>query len=212
MLIESAVKMIQSVPDGWVRAEQIRRIRGGLELSFGVYGSRRGKQTEAWSVMCLGVRETKITDLDGGGFAVYASTYPAARQYVARQAELRWSRSSDQTAVLAALHQAHIETVDDWIPFDRYLLMYGLYTGGPFERTFASGNQFVCRGPEFLIRAYATALRVKGERVQVSLRRTGKPKSGRPKVLHFGSSYVIADEFSAQRQRAKAAPRYTSQQ
>ena len=57
-------------------------------------------------------------------------------------------------------------------------------------------------GPEFLIRAYAKALRLAlwGERVKVTLRGTGKPKPGRTKVLHFGTSYIVADEFVANRQ------------
>jgi hypothetical protein len=38
-----------------------------------------------------------------------------------------------------------------------------------------------------------------GERVQLTLRASTKSKSIRPKVLHFGESYVVANAFAANR-------------
>jgi hypothetical protein len=118
MTIEKAVKSINSVSDAWVRLEQTRRIPRGLELCFGIYRGERGTKIDSWSVSCLGVREAKITALDGGGLRLYPGTHPAALRYSARKAELRWPGIRDKAAVIGALYQAHIAATDDWIPFD----------------------------------------------------------------------------------------------
>jgi hypothetical protein len=190
------------MPNGWARVDLVRKVRAGLLLDFSVHRGRRGKILGHWTVTFGGVHEIKITDLDGGGLAVYPSSHPAARQYVARLATLRWPRSGDTPEVLAALQQAHVEAVDDWIPFDRYLQINTPYNGTPFLPHFApvSGNCFVCKGPDFLLRAYANALEATGQ--QVHLRLHGRPqrRTLRPQVLHFGSSYVVADCLTAEQQ------------
>lgn len=201
MLINNAVKFVHSIPDSWVRVERVRRVSGGLEVCFSVHKGQRGKRVDGWSVTCRRVHEAKITSIDGGGLRVYSATHPAARQYVARRAELRWPRTCDEAKVLLALYRAHTRATDDWIPFDRYLSIETPWTGTSFQPHFApvSGNNFVCRGPDFLVRAYAKALEAIGEPVQLTLRRASKLKPARPKVLHFGESYVVADAFRAER-------------
>jgi hypothetical protein len=201
MLIQNAIKLVCSIPHSWVRVEQVRRVSGGLEVCFGIHEGKRGKKADAWIVTCRGVREIKITDLDGGGLAIYSSTHPAAQQYVARRAELLWPCACDEAQVTAALYRTHVETVDDWIPFDRYLLVNTPWNGAAFMPCFAlaSGSNFVCRGPDFLVRAYAKTLEAIGEQVQVILRGSRRSKSIQPKVLHFGASYVVANTFAAQR-------------
>ncbi len=206
MLIQSAVKLVHSIPDSWVRAEQVRRISGGLEVCFSVHKGQRGKRIDGWSVTCRGVHEAKITAVDGGGLLLYRATHPAARQYVVPRAELRWPRTCDEAKVLLALYRAHTRAADDWIPFDRYLSIETPWTGTSFQPHVAaiSGNNFVCRGPDFLVRAYAKALEAIGERVHLTLRRAPKLKPTLPRVLHFGESYVVADSFTAE--QAAIAP------
>jgi hypothetical protein len=195
MLIEDAVKSMTSVPGGWVRVEKVRRLAGGVEISFAVHKGKRGRRIDAWSFGCLGLLEADITDLDGGGIAVDDCTHPAARQYVARQGELRWRCDGDETVALGVLYQAHVETVDDWIPFDRYAYPTRM-SEYAFDRR---GHDLWVRGPDFLLRAYAKALRARGEHPRLILRAGGRPKSVQPKVLHFGESYVVAATFAAQR-------------
>jgi len=189
MTIENAIKLIHSVSDAWVRLEQTRRIPGGLELCFGIYGGKRGTKTDSWTVSCLGVREARITALDGGGLRLYPGTHPAALRYSARRAELRWSGIRDKAAVIGALYQKHIAATDDWLPFDEVVSVESI-----------SENRFSCRGPDFLMRAYAKAFRAKGDRVQLINTRRSQAKSVRLKVLHFGESYVVAAAFTAQHQ------------
>jgi hypothetical protein len=113
MLLENAIKRIDAVPGRWVRVEQVRNIPGGLELCLGIHHDKRGKTVAAWAVKCLGVHEVKITDLNGGGIALYGSDHPAAKQYAARWSELRWPRDSNLPAVFTTLYGTHIETTDD---------------------------------------------------------------------------------------------------
>lgn len=142
---------------------------------------------------------------------MYPATHPAARQYVARRAELRWPRTCDEAKVLLAPYQAHTKAADDWIPFDRYLSIETPWTGTSFQPHFApiSGNNFVCRGPDFLVRTYAKALEAIGEQVPLTLRRASKLKPAQPKVLHFGESYVVAEAFRAERRRWPASDRHS---
>src|SRR5271166_5142473 len=140
MRIENAIQRIHSLPPSWVRVDQIQKIPTGLELSICVHKGRRGRPVEAWRIKCLGVLEFQISDVDGGGLALYSGTNPAARQFVARQVVLRWS-GGDATSAIGAICQAHTDAVDDWIPMDRYLDIRAI-----------ADQKFVCRGPVFLMR------------------------------------------------------------
>lgn len=201
MLIHNAVRLIHSVSDSWVRMQQYRKVHGGLEIVFSIHNGQRGKEYEQWSVNCRGIHETRISAFDGGGLRVYSSSHSAARQYIARRAELRWLCPCDQVRGLAALFHAHLQATDDWIPFDRYLPVNALrkVTDTP---SFLAPNQdgnFVSRGPDFLIRVYFKALESADQRVRFTLRGSPKPNLIRPKVLHFGESYVVANSFDARR-------------
>jgi hypothetical protein len=57
----------------------------------------------------------------------------------------------------------------------------------------------VCRGPDFLLRAYAKALEAIGIEAKVTLKDAVRARSIRPRVLHFGSSYIVADVLNAER-------------
>lgn len=185
MRIEQAVRSINTMPDRWVRLERVRRLPGGLDLSFGIYRGRRGRRFGAWEVTCLKVHEATITAWDGGGLRLYSSSHPAAREFVAPQVELRWEGTMDEISVIGALSKAHATAVDDWIPFGSHASIRPL-----------PKNKFALRGPDFLMRAYAKALRTLGCQPRLILRR-GRRTAIRPKVLHFGNSFVVANAFIA---------------
>jgi hypothetical protein len=188
MRIEDAIQRIYSMPGWWVKVDQIRRIPRGLELGLGVYKGRRGKKAEAWRIACLGVREFWVDDLDGGGIAVYSASHPAARRFVAPLAVLGWATGGDAVTI-AALYEAHLEVVQDWIAFERYVDIQAIAEG-----------RLICRGPDFLMRAYAKALRRVGAQPRLGSRQKRKPAGARPRALHLGSSCVVATTFLAERQ------------
>ena len=185
MATEPGRKPLQAMsePNGWVRLGQVGKKLGQLELRFSIHEENRGrKKIGSWTIICECVREAQITDFDGGGLALYPTIHPAARQYTSRQGLLRWTISHNKAAVLGALYQAHTDAVDDWIPFDRYL-----------PTNVISSKKCVCRGPHFLLRAYARALR--GELPRLDLLAVGKVRRTRLRVLHFGESFVVAEGF-----------------
>lgn len=199
MIIQRMVK-INLGSNRWVRVDDVRYIPAGLAVSFTVHHGKNGAKFASWSVTCRGVHEASITDFNGGGLAVYSSSHPAARQYIGSRAELRWSRACDEVKVLSALCKAHFDAVRGWIPLERYLFVVPRPRENRSQPCFrlASGNRFACLGPDFLLRIYAEALESIGVDVQLTVR--GKAKSIRPKVLHFGNSYVVANGFTAERQ------------
>jgi len=200
MQIQKAIKSIQEISSGWVSVEQARETPDGLALDFRIRKGRRGALVERWTVICTGVHETQISDLDGGGVAVYKSDHPAARQYRAAHAELRWTITGDEAHAFSELYSAHIDAVDDWIDFDRYLPVRSPWTGKLDGHLFVqeTGCKIVCRGPEFLLRTYAKVLKAIGEHTKLTLRPKRKTTT-KPKVLHFGTSFVVAESFKASR-------------
>jgi hypothetical protein len=185
MRIEYAIKKIHSLPHAWVRADQIQRVRGGLDIFLGVYKGRRGKKVQDWRIQCDGVRGFSIADVDGGGLALYPATHPAARQFAVRQAVLRWS-GGDSTAALGAIYQAHIGQADDWIDLDIYQM-----------RAIMQGKR-VYRGADFLMRACEKALRQIGAKPKLTVQKERTAKIAGPRVLHFGGSHVVANSFLAE--------------
>jgi hypothetical protein len=187
MLIEKTIKSVIYAADNWVRFEKARRVPKGLEVSFGIHKGQRGKRVDAWKITCQEIHEARITAQDMGGMAMYPSGHPAARQFTARQASIRWSGNCDEIKVIGALYKAHTAVVDDWIPFDYYSSILA-----------TSKGEFTLRGPAFLMQAYVKVLRAMGEKPRLMLRR-GKRKSPKPKVLHFGDSYIVANKFLVER-------------
>jgi hypothetical protein len=168
---------------GWVRADAIRRIPGGVELTLVLLKGQRGGVVGSSQVRCRGIRELHVTDLNGGGIRIYDSTHPVARQYSARRVRLKWRPAGRSTEALSVLLTAHMSLVDDWIPFDRYT------SPSP-----AGASVVTWRGPEFLMRAYARSLQHLGLRAEVLLLRQ-QSKWLRLRCLHFGNSFIVAASF-----------------
>ena len=168
---------------GWVSADAVRRIPGGVELTLVLLKGRRGGVVGSWQVRCRGVRELHMTDLNGGGIRLYPATHPAARQYSARRARLKWRPGGRGTEALGVLLSTHTRLVDDWVPFDRYT--------APFP---TGASVINWRGPEFFMRAYARSLRQLGLQAEVLLQRQ-QGSGPRLRCLHFGDSFIVASSF-----------------
>jgi hypothetical protein len=182
MKLGRAIASMHRVPDGWVRVTGLRRAPGGLDLALGVYRGRKGSLATSWDIRCGSVREISISDLDGGGIRLYTSSHPAARQYSDAPATLRCAMGDGLNAGIGALLEAHRRQSDDWIPFDRYVV--------------TRKTPLVIRGPAFLVRSYARALR--GLRLAPEVSRRQAKRARRPlRVLHVGGSFVVAALFEA---------------
>jgi len=176
--------MIRALPEGgWVRVECVRRTHRGIDLLVAVARGRRGRVTTRWRVSCVGVRELHVADLNGGGMRLYSSSHPAARQYAAGRARLRWCPGARLAEARGVLLAAHTHLVDDWIPFDRY---------APAVRP--NATVVAWHGPIFIMKTYARALRSLGLRALVNVGTEPRP-GRRPRCLHFGDSFIVADRF-----------------
>ncbi len=184
--LASAVRAIQSKPGGWLHVDAIRKEGARVVLSLALREGRGGRWISGWDVSCRGVRELSVSDLDGGGIRFYRSSHPAARQHATRSAELRCRADGRRSAILGALAAAHVAAVDDWIPVHRYVPIKAVATGN-----------FVVRAPQFLVRVYAKALDKLGVVARVRVLGRKRRRRAPPRVLHLGSSFVVADRFDA---------------
>jgi hypothetical protein len=78
--------------------------------------------------------------------------------------------------------------VYDWIPIDRHVDIWAI-----------AGKKFVCRGPDFLLRAYAKRLRIIRARPQLRLREKRTPNQPGREFFTSGP-FVVATSFTAQLQ------------
>ena len=178
---------------GWVRLLRATPCGRELTLHFAALPSRRHRRGAEHVVICRGVLEWRVTDLDAGGVRLYGWNHPAALQYVSPACRLALSAPAPQvTGLLGALAEAHARLVDDWIPVDRYL--------GSFDqlaRRLRRGGRVVVKVPRFLGRVYEKAAQARGGAGLVS-EAVGRLSGSRPRVLHFSNSYVVAAQFQVE--------------
>jgi hypothetical protein len=89
--------------------------------------------------------------------------------------------------VTGALCQAHIDAVDDWIPINQYLDI----------RAIARKKKFKCRGPDFLMRAYAKASG-RWTACPNQVAKEGEGSESPSESLAFRGSSVVAAAFVIQ--------------
>jgi hypothetical protein len=175
---------INAAVGAWVSVDTVTRARQELEMGLTVRHGRRGRVLARWVLRCADVRDFGLSDFDGGGLRLYSGSHPVVKQHTDRRATLRVSVAVDPDRVIGVPLRAHVVAVDDWIPFDRYC--------GP---TTWKGSRLAVRGPAFLLRRYAVALRRAGVKAVLALRSKARPSSLR--AIHFGASYVVARKFIA---------------
>jgi hypothetical protein len=179
----AVVARLTSPKDSWISVVSVTPVRGDLDLAVVVRQGKRGRALSRWIVRCLGVREARLSDFNGGGLRLYSKTHPVAKQYSDARATVRLSGVTNCARILGVLMQAHVAAVDDWIPFDRYCPSL------PFD-----GQSFVLRGPAFLLRRYAMALRAAGYHPRTVIH-SKAVSAQRYVALHFGDSYIVATAF-----------------
>ncbi len=193
--LATVIRAYQRLADGWVRVDQASVDRQNLRLVFALARSKSGPVVSRYLVLVEGAREVSLSDFNGGGLRLYPSSHPAAKQYVDVKERLKVRGVGDSPhSIIGALLDAHMRAVDDWIPFDRYL--------GPTDlllKRLASTRSCQFSVPRFLCRVYASVLKDKDVPVRILSGPGTRTSSTRPRVLHFGESYVVADGFSSQK-------------
>lgn len=159
-----------------------------LGLLFNILEGKRGPIVQRCRVRCIRVRQWQVDGLDGGGIRLYGSNHPLARQHSSATARLRLEPVEDAAAAIAALATAHARIFDDWVPLERYLGSLG-------DLPDRVANGLSVTGPEFVLKAYARALRSMA--VARLSRRPTRVGTARLRVLHFSQSFVVAERFDA---------------
>jgi hypothetical protein len=187
---------IEAKPDSWVRlVEASWRAKRRVTLRFGIAGSRSGSVLEEWWVYADSVRECSLSDANGGGLQLSLGSHPALRQYTDPVVALRFQGPvNDGAAAIGDLWRKHVDVVDDWIAADRYLP-----TPERMKELLARRAGTLCRGPQFLITHYASSLKGRGIKTTVVPNRARRAARKRVGLLHFGSSFVIAERFTSER-------------
>jgi hypothetical protein len=190
---QSIDDLLRAKDQGWVRVLTMAWRASALEVVIAIDERRSGRMRECWKVTCKKVREYKITDVNGGGLALYDQSHPLVRQHSDEVATLRFSgRAAQPAAVLGRLLCAHGQVSDDWISFDTY-------SGEPeaLLRSLENGSGKLATGPRFLLEAYAQVLRESGLRPNLRTSREGR--RGKLVALHFGNSCLVAGSIQAER-------------
>ena len=189
----SLAALLEARERGWVRVATITWHKATMVLDLAIDSRRNGVTRESWRVECRNVQEYKVSDVNGGGLAIYDQDHPAVRHHVDDVVGLRFHGKTKQLSrVIGDLVRAHDDAAGDWIAFDSYL--------GPVESLVSkltSGTGTLATGPKFLLASYAVALRQNA--IKPRLLNINKRKRGRAMALHFGNSFVVALSIRAER-------------
>jgi len=184
--------------DHWLLVTSVTHERRNLFLRFELFPAPKDNTPPAWLVSCQQVREFSLSDFNGGGLNWWKRKHPLLAQFMSPKASLEvdlGDRSHEECAGL--LLQAHRGIVDDWIDFDKFM--------SPTLWGATRRQRFAIRGPEFLLRTYQDRLEAAGFRAKFKKHKRALYWSGfgwserrrAVSALHFGSSFVVAESFSA---------------
>ena len=164
-----------------------------LELRISV--DHGNDETSVWLISCDHVLEYRLAESRYQiGLNVWRGDHPALNQYTSAFEGLYISSpANDADRAVGQLWSAHVETVGDWIEFERYL-----NRELALRTLLSSPSALVAQGPTFLMLVYEAALVSNGcstSRVPVVRHR----REETPELIHFGESYVIAGHIRAER-------------
>ena len=150
-------------------------------------------ETSAWQLRFTRVIEHLFADVYDCGLNIWYRDHPAIDQYLQSRAFLHFAAApTDPDRVVGRLWANHVQLVDDWIPFERYINQEL-----PLPTLLASGSGLVATGPLFIIEAYAEIL--ESEYCEPTIKELPSARAASASLTHFGESYVIAEGVTARR-------------
>ena len=166
-----------------MRVASVQWTRRGVNVRFVMPDASR------WELRFIDVLESRFTVVTECGLHVHDDNkHVAVLQYMDRRLQLHFAaKARDPFRVIGKLRAAHIDAVEDWIPFDRYL----------DTKVLTKKSGLLATGPAFLIKAYANVLKAEG--CKPSMTEVSAPRVRGGVMAHFGESYVIAASVSVRR-------------
>lgn len=150
--------------------------------------------TSSWTIACSGVIEYSLRDNHYQvGLNLWNVDHPVLDQFTQPREGVYISRAPDDPdGTMGQLWSAHVQCVDDWVAFDRYL-----NTELPLRKLLESGSALVASAPIFLASVYVEVLGA--NRCEPSRVPGGPARASSAQLLHFGDSYVVASRVAASR-------------
>jgi hypothetical protein len=151
-------------------------------------------ESSAWQLRFTRVLEHLFADVYNCGLNIWRREHPAIDQYLQPRAFLHFAAAPiDPHRVAGRLWADHVQVVDDWIPFERYI-----NRELPLPTLLASGSGLVATGPMFIIKAYEAIL--ESENCKPTMKELPRARAIKSATLtQFGESYVIAEDVVARR-------------
>ena len=189
--------------DGWMRLIQTAWLENKLELVFELNVDGNESSIQKWSVVAKNIHEYKIFEAYDCGLNHCIADHVAIRQFTDNRAKLFFNgKATNPEQLLGGLFEAHYDCVDDWIEFDRYINI-----NSNLSKLFSDGYGLLADGPLFLLEKYSDVLRAQG--ISWSITNKSNPSywengafheySKNLEMIHFGGSYVVADEFFSEK-------------
>ncbi len=201
------VKMARS--EHWLTVTSVSYERRDLTLRFELFPVPSDGTPPAWIVTCRSVRQVSLTEFNGGGLNFWKTNHPLLSQSSSPKASLKVTIGGRTRAECRGLMlEAHEQSVNGWIDFERFV-------PGAASVGAAGGDSFVISGPAFLLEIYRRRLKGAGfaatrKKHRRALYWSGSRWSERRltvSLLHFGSSFVVAESFAAMPERAEPVRR-----
>jgi len=166
----------------------------GASMELGFRVDHGTDVTSFWTLHCSDVIEYSLRDAHYQiGLNIHEADHPAIDQYTESREGVYLSKAAAESErVVGQLWAAHLECVDDWIPFDRYL-----NCELPLRTLLESGNALVASAPSFLASVYFEVLA--SNRCEPSRVPAGAARAASAQLAHFGESYVVAARVAATR-------------
>ena len=187
------------VEDGALHLAGVRAEEDVLTLSLNLNTGDGSGAFQSWEVECIGFLEHQLSlgecdrfDLEYDHVLLWTHIYPQASVSF-------YGEAKDHLAVVGALYERHLELVDNWIPFDRFM------NGNTIEMI-RGRYGLLAKGPMPLMESYAQVLEAFDISASICNPRpayyTNDEFSGLSEVavLIFDTrSYVVATKFNARR-------------
>jgi hypothetical protein len=181
--------------DYWVSVDKIILKNNNIHINFIL---KINETKENFTIIFEDVIEYLITDVNGGGINILnGNEHLALKQYLDDYYMLRINTKSDFNKILYELYKIHTKKFSDWIPFEKYFIVKNLFGKSNI-------NIKIYNGPEFIIREYIKIF--DKNKIEYKLEKTKFNKYLNVSMVHFGESYIIANNIYEKNNRNKASP------
>jgi hypothetical protein len=171
--------------DYWVSSDKIIFRGNNIRIDFIL---KINNDIERYKIICENIIEYLICDVNGGGINLWKdNNHYMLRQFTDETYSLKiMSNKNIFDNMIYKLYKLHTRKYNDWIPFDKYFKM--------FIKTHSSKYSEIYNGPKFIVMEYIKVLNKNNVKYLMESI-GGKKFNGNIKMIHFGNSYIVAENI-----------------